>query len=157
MPRERHARNYTNFRKLKIFMRDGFIDRYSGEKLIFPGTLKVFSAIYPNEFPYHKNGKMTVGHMAYWQLFPTIDHVEPFASGGRNDDDNFVTTSMMNNSVKANYTLEELNWKLFPEGDINDWDGMTRWFRNYVGDHRNLLSDKYIENWYRTLLRFDNL
>ncbi len=156
VPRERHARSYTNLRKLNIFMRDGFIDRYSGEKLIFPGTLKVFSAMYPIEFPYHKNGKMTLGHMAYWHLMPTIDHIEPFAAGGHNGDDNLVTTSMMNNGVKANFTLEELNWKLYPKGNINEWDGMTGWFRDYVEAHRSLLSDKYIDNWYRTLLRLGN-
>lgn len=153
VPRERHARSYSDSRKLNIFIRDGFLDRYSGERLVLPGVLKVLSAIYPAEFPYHKNGKMTLGHMAYWHLLPTIDHIEPFAAGGRNDDDNLVSTSMMNNLVKANYTLEELDWKLYAKGDLNQWDGMTGWFRDYVDKHRSLLDDKYIENWYRVLLR----
>jgi len=134
-------------------MRDGFIDRYSGEKLVYPGVLKVFSVVYPDEFPYHKHGKMTLGHMAYWHLMPTIDHIEPFAAGGRNDDDNLVSTSMINNGVKANYTLEELNWKLHPRGNLDKWDGMTMWFRDYVSENRSLLKDKYIDTWYRALLR----
>ena len=36
-------RNYSDRQKLKIFIRDGFIDRYSGDKLLNPGILKVFS------------------------------------------------------------------------------------------------------------------
>ncbi len=153
-PMERHARCYSDLRKLQIFTRDGFIDRYSGERLVFPGVLKIFSSVYPDAFPYHKNGKMTLGHMAYWHVMPTIDHIEPYAAGGGNDDDNLVSTSMMNNGVKANYTLQELDWKLYPRGDIRVWDGLTVWFRGYVEEHRSLLNDKYIGKWYRTLVRF---
>lgn len=155
MPRARQARYYSDFKKLEIFMRDGFIDRYSGERLVFPGVLKVLSSTYPGEFPYHKNGKMTLGHMAYWHLLPMIDHVEPHAAGGRNEDGNLVSTSMMNNLVKSNYTLEELGWELHPVGDIEHWDGLTGWFRNYVGDHQHLLKDQYIDKWYRALNRWD--
>ena len=51
-------RSYTLLQVLKIFIRDGFIDRYTGEKLVFPGSLKVISNIFPVEFPYHQHGKM---------------------------------------------------------------------------------------------------
>jgi len=67
-----HARVMT-----RIFARDGFIDRYRGSRLIFPPVLRLLSLYLPKEFPYHKNGKMTEGHMAYWELFPTVDHVVP--------------------------------------------------------------------------------
>jgi len=67
------GRNYTEIQKTKVFMRDGFIDRYSGEKLIFPPVLRLLSNLLPNEFPFQKNWKMSECHIAYWQLFPTID------------------------------------------------------------------------------------
>ena len=69
-------RTYTLKQKMKQFKADGFIDRYSGDKLINPGILKVLSVYFPEEFPYHPHWKMTEGHIAYWELFPTIDHVE---------------------------------------------------------------------------------
>jgi len=153
MPKERHPRNYSNYRKFTIFQKDGFIDRYSGDRLIFPGVLKVLSDLYPQEFPYHKNGKMTLGHMAYWQIMPTVDHIHPYASGGCNDDDNLVTTSMLHNGMKSGFTLEELGWELHPRGDLERWDGLTRWFFDQVSRNRSLLNDNYVNIWYKVLLR----
>ena len=96
--------------KMKQFKADGFIDRYSGDKLINPGILKVLSFYFPEEFPYHPHGKMTEGHIAYWELIPTIDHIYPIAKGGHDDKSNWVTTSMKNNSIKSNYTIDEIHW-----------------------------------------------
>ena len=36
-------KSFTKKEQLAIFMRDGFIDRYSGDKLIFPGVLCILS------------------------------------------------------------------------------------------------------------------
>ena len=36
-------RTYTTKQKIEQFINDGFIDRYSGEKLLNPGILKVLS------------------------------------------------------------------------------------------------------------------
>ena len=36
-------RKYTDKQKMEQFIRDGFIDRYSGQKLMNPGILKVLS------------------------------------------------------------------------------------------------------------------
>lgn len=44
-------RNYSG-QRMKIFARDGFIDRYSGKKLVNPGILKILSAYFPEDFPY---------------------------------------------------------------------------------------------------------
>lgn len=152
-PKERHPRNYSNYRKFTIFRKDGFIDRYSGERLVFPGVLKVLSNLYPQDFPYHKNGKMTLGHIAYWRIMPTVDHVHPYAAGGCNDDDNLVTTSMLHNGMKSGYSLEELGWELHPRGDPFLWDGLSRWFYDYVSRNRSLLNDDYVNIWYKVLLR----
>jgi hypothetical protein len=80
-------RKYGAIQATQIFARDGFIDRYSGKRLIFPGTLRLISCCLPNEFPFHPNWKMTDTHPAYWELAPTVDHIVPIARGGADDED----------------------------------------------------------------------
>lgn len=49
------GRSYTDKEKYEQFVRDGFIDRYSGEKLVNPGLLKVLSFYMPDIFPYQSH------------------------------------------------------------------------------------------------------
>ena len=65
------GRNYTDKQKMAQFIRDGFIDRYSGQRLVNPGILKVMSYYMPETFPYHAHWKMEECHNAYWELVPT--------------------------------------------------------------------------------------
>ena len=146
--------NFSKAKLLQIFVRDGFIDRYSGEKLIFPGALRVLSELMPEEFPYQEHWKMSECHIAWWQLFPTIDHKVPIARGGSNNNENLVCTSMLRNSAKGNFTLEELSWELFPAGNCNEWDGMMGWFVQYVDANKDLLECRYIEEWYKAVKKF---
>ena len=146
---EIEKRTYTITQKMKQFIRDGFIDRYTGEKLLNPGMLKTISYYFPNEFPYHPHWKMTETHIAYWELIPTIDHIYPIAKGGEDDEKNWVTTSMKNNSIKSNYTIDEIHWKLYPRGDISEWDGLTSEFLQLVKNDEELLKDAYIKSWYK--------
>ena len=141
-------RTYTLKQKMNQFKADGFIDRYTGDKLINPGILKLFSFYFPNEFPYHPHGKMTEGHIAYWELFPIIDHIYPIAMGGIDEPENWATTSMLNNAVKSNWSLEQLRWELHPAGDFEEWDGLTRLFVEIVENNEELIDDKYIRTWY---------
>lgn len=141
-------RSYTMTDKMEQFIRDGFVDRYTGERLLNPGILKVLSSYFPEEFPFHPHWKMTETHMAYWELIPTIDHIYPIAKGGHDVKENWVTTSMKNNSIKSNYTIDEIHWSLYPRGDINEWDGLTKAFIKLVDDDRDLLKDNYIKGWY---------
>ena len=55
-------RQYSKYQMCKIFLRDGFIDRYSGEKLLFPGLIKILSIELPDIFKYHRNWKMSDIH-----------------------------------------------------------------------------------------------
>ena len=142
-------RSYTISEKMKVFVRDGFTDRYTEDKLINPGVLKILSIFCPNEFPYHPHGKMTEGHVAYWELFPTVDHLIPIARGGKDSVENRVTTSMLHNQVKNNWTLEQLNWELHDPSDFKDWDGLTIKFIEFVSQNPDLLNDNYISSWYR--------
>lgn len=142
-------RTYTIKQKMEQFKKDGFIDRYNGDKLLNPGILKVISFYLPDDFPYHQHWKVSESHIAYWELTPTIDHVIPISIGGKDTSDNWVTTSMLHNSIKSNWSLEQLQWKLYPAGSLNEWDGLTNLFVKMVCNNEKLLADNYIKNWYR--------
>ena len=145
---EIEKRSYTFKEKMEQFLRDGFIDRYTGKRLVNPGLLKIITYYFPEEFPYDPHWKMTKTHMAYWDLIPTVDHIFPIAQGGVDNPSNWATTSMKNNSIKSNYSLEEINWELHPSGNLREWDGLTRLFLELVDKNNDLLKDSYIRNWY---------
>lgn len=142
-------RSYTKSKLTSIFIRDGFIDRYSGQRLIFPAVLRILSKEFPEDFPYHSNWKMNECHLAYWELYPTVDHLVPIARGGNNEDDNLVCTSMLRNSAKSNFTLEELGWVVLEPGEFTEWDGLIHWFIDYVEKNGDILKDNYINEWFR--------
>ena len=73
------------------------------------------------------------------------------ANGGTNDVGNLVTTSQLQNSTKANWTLDELGWVLHPPGDLAVWDGLTGAFLRLVEVQPTLLNDNYIRAWHRAL------
>ena len=151
-PLKNAGRNYTDYQKTKIYLRDGFIDRYSGDKLVFPPVLRLMSKLMPEEFPFHKNWKTTECHMAYWQLLPTIDHVTPVSRGGVDEESNWVCTSQLRNSAKSNWLLEELGWQLHQSGDLDEWDGLINWFLDYVKTNPKTLNDNYLKSWYKAAI-----
>lgn len=153
-PRQRDGRNYTPLQCMDVFCRDGFIDIYSGDKLIFPGTLRLLANLMPHEFPFHPNWKTDACHFAFYELFPTIDHVVPVTRGGLDRRENWVTTSMMRNMAKANFTHEELGWSKVPPGCMAEWDGLASWFVDYVRGNCRVMSDKYLSKWYRAANKF---
>jgi len=151
--------NTKGFRKCSpynatiVFLRDGFIDRYSGQKLIFPGIFQIVRKNLPEAFPAHSHWKMQETHIYYYELFPSIDHIIPVARGGEDNEGNWITTSMIKNSSKANWTLQELNWEIYPAGNLCDWDGLVDTFLKIIGANKSLLEDKYILKWYNALIR----
>ena len=62
---EIEKRTYTMVQKMNQFISDGFIDRYTGKKLLNPGILKIISHYFPDEFSYHPHWKMNQTHIAY--------------------------------------------------------------------------------------------
>lgn len=108
------TRNYRPKELILLFLHDGFLDEYTGERLICPAALRAISVFLPAEFPYHKNWKFSECHAAYWDLCATVDHVIPITLGGADARTNWVTTSMTNNLVKGNLTPEEVNWNRRP-------------------------------------------
>ncbi len=142
------GRSYSVAAKLEVFFQDGFIDRYSGERLLNPGYLRALSRLFPDAFPFHSNWRMEACHLAFWQYTPTIDHLIPVARGGADDDSNWVTTNMLHNSAKSNWLLEELNWQLHPPGDWRGWNGLSKEFVRIVEQNPLLKEDSYIKQWY---------
>lgn len=143
------GRHYSDKQKMKQFRRDGFIDRYSGQRLLNPGFLKTLSYYMPEVFPYHAHWKMDECHDAYWVFVPTVDHIYPVALGGADSEENWATTSMLHNSIKSNWTLEQLQWDLYNAGNYEEWDGLTALFVKLVDTDSSLLEDAYIKKWYK--------
>lgn len=52
VPVQREKRRYSLRAMLKQFFKDGFVDRYSGKRLIHPGMLRIMSIQMAEVFPY---------------------------------------------------------------------------------------------------------
>lgn len=146
-------RQYSKYQMCKVFLRDGFIDRYSGKKLLFPGLIRIMTIEFPYIFKYHKNWKMSGTHLIYWELFPTIDHLIPVARGGKDSEENWITTSMIRNSAKSHWTIEEIDWKLHDKGKLNEWDGLINYFIKFTDENTDYTKDNYVMDWKTALLR----
>lgn len=147
-PIESSGRNYTVKQMVTQFFNDGFIDRYSGKRLVNPGILRIMSEMLPEAFPYQAHWKTDECHMAYWDLQPTVDHIYPVSLGGKDTSENWATTSMVNNSIKNNFTLEQLGWTLKDKGDIQNWDGLSKIFLEIVEQDKSLLHISRIKSYY---------
>jgi hypothetical protein len=153
---DKSSRKYSEYEKTRIFVRDGFIDRYRGTRLIFPPVLRLLSERMLTDFPYHPNWKMDSTHIAYWELSSTIDHVIPVARGGKDDESNWVCCSMLTNGIKANWTLEECGWHLHEPGDPSIWDGMLHWFINEMERNPEYKQKAYLRAWFRAAVAHIN-
>jgi hypothetical protein len=55
---------------------------------------------------------------------------------------------MLRNSIKSNWTLEEIGWDLMDGGRMEDWDGLTGWFLDYTVKNEKVLEDSaYLQKW----------
>jgi hypothetical protein len=147
-PKPHSKAHCTPLESTLVFIHDGFIDRYSGEKLVFPPVLPLISSVLPKEFPFHPNWKSDVTHPAYWEVGATIDHLQPLALGGKHDKSNWLTTSMAHNFSKQTWTLEQLGWRLHDPGDIKQWDGLLGWFLEYTAAHPEALKIRTVKTWH---------
>ena len=59
---------------------------------------------------------------------------------------------MLTSSIKSNWTLEQLGWKLLPAGDFHAWDGLLGWFVERVEGNRTLLDEPYFKRWHGAAL-----
>ena len=58
-------RRYGPVESTRVFVRDGFLDRYTGDRLVFPPVLRLLSIVLPRDFPFHPNWK-TESFPARW-------------------------------------------------------------------------------------------
>ena len=142
------GRHYSVQQMLAAFVRDGFVDLYSGVRLVCTPTWRLLAKRLPDQFPFQPNWRMDACHFAFWELAPTIDHVLPVSHGGTDDESNWATTSMLRNSAKTNFTLGELGWSLHPPGDMKCWDGLLGWFIEQASADRSVLDDPYLRRWF---------
>lgn len=149
---EPRRRSYGPIEATRVFVRDGFIDRYAGSRLIFPPVLRVISIALPKAFPFDSHWRTAVTHAAYWEVGATIDHVVPVTLGGPDDASNWVTTSMARNFAKMNWTIEFLGWQLHPAGNLADWDGLLHWFLEYTASRPQLVAKGNLRLWHRAAL-----
>lgn len=148
IPSRPTRRSFSKNESIEIFTRDRFVDRYSGELLVNPGVLRIFSELFPDEFPFHPHGKLDESHIAYWELMPTVDHIIPLAQGGKHEPSNWATTSMISNLAKRNSTLTQVGWELLEVDPSLQWDGLSHWFVEAVAARPQLLDVPLIRGWF---------
>jgi hypothetical protein len=78
--------------------------------------LRLINRRLPEQFPFHPHGKFDACHMAFLDHLATLDHINPLAGGGNDEESIWVTTSMTRNLVKSHRSLAELGWTLHPGG-----------------------------------------
>ncbi len=140
--------NIPQSKQIEVFSRDNFTCRYCGKRTVFNGTLRAISIMLPDDFPYHPHWKWNNTHPAFWELTASCDHLIPVARGGTNNIDNLVTACYKCNSIKTNWTLEELRWELYKPANTN-WDGLVGIFLQIM--EQNEIHDKSLKCWYRLL------
>jgi hypothetical protein len=63
---------------------------------------------------------------------------------------------MKSNQAKLNWTLDELGWSLRPPGDMQEWDGLTKWFLQYAASHPVAVKTDYNRRWHEAAKRAMN-
>ncbi len=61
---------------------------------------------------------------------------------------NSVTTTMPFVLARSQSTVEEMGWRLTREGYVDEWDGMSSWFVEYVKANPELRNTNYFNLWY---------
>lgn len=141
--------------KLRIYLRDGFIDRYSPErwKLVHPGALRVISLRLPRQVPtdfgpHNIPAKCATNAPIWFDVWPAVDHFVPRASAGTNEPGNLVCVSWWRNDSKGRVSFTATGWELQPPGELAAWDGLTAWFHDQVQRDPSLRDDPMVRNWH---------
>ncbi len=134
-------------RKLRLFLRDGIVDRYPGQRLDYPPLLRTISLFLPEEFPLHPNWRMCSCHQAYWELISTIDHQLPVTRGGCDEDDNLVTPSCGTMPSLTGLLKSRVGGSILRAP--HQWDGLMQGFLDLTEVRPSILSNSYVKSWYR--------
>src|SRR5713101_6697235 len=121
-------RNVSMPVQVTVFRRDHFTCRYCGRRTVLPPVLRLLSIALKEVFPYHAHGKMSECHLAFWRDLASCDHLVPVARFGSSTEHNLVTACYMCNSMKQNWTVEELGWQVREISTQETWDGLSNSF-----------------------------
>lgn len=148
--RSSSTRVYTATECTRVFIRDGFIDRYTGTRMVFPGTLRLLSLELGNNiFPFQANGRIEVTHPAFWELYPTVDYKDATAHGGDDEMSNLITANVLTVVAKRASRLQDISrWKMMAPGNFEQWDGTIWWFVDYVARREDLLRNAHLMTWF---------
>jgi hypothetical protein len=147
---ERRSAPSLSTREMTVVMlRDGFIDRYKGTPIWHPGALRLISDLLPDLIPYHPNGRLDACHELFWELSPSVDHLEPISRGGAHVENNCITASWASHTQKSNMDLQQLGWRLHPCGSWTEWDGYLGWFLVEMDKDPGRRRDDYLRQWER--------
>jgi len=108
--------------QLEIWQRDNWHCRYCGCPVFYARTLKLMSNLNPNHSYFHSNGKSGELLPLFQWSWASVDHVRPFAKGGEDMVDNYVTACWQCN---LKYRDKEVGVKKPIPNKIIDsnWDG----------------------------------
>ena len=62
---------------MRVFARDGFMNRFTGELLIFPAVLRLLSREFPKAIPYQMAWRLGETHIAYYDLYACTTRLLP--------------------------------------------------------------------------------
>ncbi len=124
-----------------LHARDGYVDRYTGARLIAPCVLKLLGHIdhgpLRDVLPYHvnggrgmpaKGGQRSICHQAGFELYASYEHVRPISVGGADELANLVSSSFDSNAAKGDETWTPVH----PPGALSEWAGLADWFLVYT-------------------------
>jgi len=143
----KHHLRHTPKEQTRLFLRDGFIDRFSGDRLVFPPVLFLVSLHLKTQFPYHPDLQPPECHPMYWDLEPTIVQVAADPQGHLPEptDPNWITTSFRRAAIKGNQDARTLGWALFPPGIPAKWDGLLPWFMEFAEETNEFKSQDFLQ------------
>ncbi|HHE40755.1 MAG TPA: hypothetical protein ENL10_04560 [Candidatus Cloacimonetes bacterium] len=113
--------------QLAVWFRDNWTCKYCGTPVIFSPTLKLLNELSPNHGYYHQHGKATeMLHWFQWK-WASVDHIEPFSSGGSDLIENFTTACW---ECNLNMNDTPVSKKLKPirtneNSEMVNWDGLS--------------------------------
>ena len=47
-----------------------------------------------------------------------------------------------------NSTVEEMGWRLTREGHVDEWDGMSSWYVEYLKENQEIRNINFFNMWY---------
>jgi hypothetical protein len=152
---DRTSRSIPKHVEVGIYLRDRFLCRYCGKRVIFGPLLRLVSDLQPDLFPWHRNWMRGRTHPLYWTHRASCDHVRPVARGGSSDPSNLVTACYMCQDMKSHWTLEELKplgWRLRPcPTEVSDWDGLSGLYKSLWSTASQPQQDLNHQSWVRAL------